>query len=164
MKTLKIYNTLIAQIASESNEYTESAESYAEELAAALQNDDTDLAEYADDYHGATYYKKLHKVTMGIEWIGSKLYGLATCEVDDDWTDDDTAQLKAYLSGQYSDGWGEGFEQREVYSFTETETSEEYDEEAEEYYESGWEVRYDVYISFWQDKNFKIMTEAELKG
>lgn len=43
------------------------------------------------------------------------------------------------------------------------ETSEEYDEEADEYYESEWDVRYDVYISFWQDKNFRLMTEAELK-
>jgi len=164
MKTLKIYNPLIAQIASESNCFTAPAEEYAAELFEALENDDTDLADYADDYHGATYYKKLHKVTMSAEWYGKRLYGLATCEVDDDWTDEDTAQLKEYLSGQYSDGWGEGFEQREVYSYTETETSEEYDEEADEYYESEWDVRYDVYISFWQDKNFRLMTEAELKA
>ena len=164
MKTLKIYNPLIAQIASESNCFTAPAEEYAAELLEALENDDTDLAEYADDYHGATYYKKLRKITMSTEWYGGRLYGLATCEVDDDWTDDDTAQLKEYLSGQYSDGWGEGFEQREVYSYTETETSEEYDEEADEYYESEWDVRYDVYISFWQDKNFRLMTENELKA
>ena len=44
------------------------------------------------------------------------------------------------------------------------ETNEEYNEEADEYYESEWEVRYDVYISFWQDRNFQIMTETELKG
>ena len=30
--------------------------------------------------------------------------------------------------------------------------------------ESEWEVRYDVYISFWQGDNYRIMTEAELKG
>ena len=105
MKTLKIYNPLIAQIASESNCFTAPAEEYAAELFEALENDDTDLADYADDYHGATYYKKLHKVTMSAEWYGKRLYGLATCEVDDDWTDEDTAQLKEYLSGQYSDGW-----------------------------------------------------------
>ena len=164
MKTLRIYNTLIAQIASESDCYNAPAEDYAAELFEALEKDDTDLAEYADDYHGATYYKKLRKVTMSAEWYGGRLYGLATCEVDDDWTDDDTAQLKEYLSGQYSDGWGEGFEQREIASFTETETCEEYDEEADEYYESEWEVRHDVYISFWQGDNYRIMTEAELKG
>ena len=164
MRTLKLYNTLTAFVASEDNSYTTCAEEYADELYEALKNDDTDLAEYADDYHGATYYKKLHKITMSVDWVGRKLYGLATCEVDDDWTDDDTAQLKEYLSGQYSDGWGEGFEQREIYSFKETETSEEYDEEADEYYESEWDVRYDVYISFWQFDNFRIMTEDELKA
>lgn len=100
---------------------------------------------------------------MSTEWVGRKLYGLATCEVNDDWTDEDTAQLKEYLTGQYADGWGEGFEQHEIDSFTEIETCEEYDEEADEYYESEWEVRSDVYISFWQDRNFRIMTEAELK-
>ena len=164
MKTLKIYNTLIAQIASESNCFNAPAEEYAAELFEALEKDDADLAEYADDYHGATYYKKLRKVKMDAEWIGRKLYGVAICEVDDDWTDDDTAQLKEYLTGQYSDGWGERFEQSEIDSYTEVETCEEYDEEADEYYESEWEIRYDVYISFWQDKNFRIMTEAELKG
>ena len=94
MRTLKIYNTLTAFVASEDNSYTTCAEEYADELYEALKNDDTDLAEYADDYHGATYYKKLHKITMSVDWVGRKLYGLATCEVDDDWTDDDTAQLK----------------------------------------------------------------------
>ena len=79
MKTLKIYNPLIAQIASESNCFTAPAEEYAAELFEALENDDTDLADYADDYHGATYYKKLHKVTMSAEWYGKRLYGLATC-------------------------------------------------------------------------------------
>ena len=164
MKTLKIYNTLIAQIASDSNCFTAPVEDYASELFDALEKDSTDLAEYADDYHGATYYKKLRKITMSAEWVGSKLYGLATCEVEDDWTDDDTAQLKEYLTGQYSDGWGEGFEQREIDSYTDTETCEEYDAEEDEYYESEWDVRCFVYVSFWQDKNFRIMTEAELKG
>jgi len=105
MKTLKIYNTLIAQIASDSSCWTAPVEDYASELFDALEKDGTDLAEYAGDYHGATYYKKLRKITMSAEWVGSKLYGLATCEVEDDWTDDDTAQLKEYLTGQYSDGY-----------------------------------------------------------
>ncbi len=47
---------------------------------------------------------------------------------------------------------------------TERETCEEYDEENDEYYESDCDVDYDVYISFWQFENFRIMTESELKG
>lgn len=163
MKTLKIYNTLIATIAGDTNEYNAPAEDYANELYEALKKDGTDLAEYIYEDDGSIY-GKVHKITISADWVNGKLYGLATCEVSDDWTDDDTALLKGYLESQYSDGFGEGFEQREVYSFTETETCEEYDEEADEYYESEWDVRYDVYISFWQFDNFRIMTEAELKG
>ena len=164
MKEIKIYNTLIAMIAGETCEYNAPAEDYADQLHEALENDDTDLAPYADSHHGNTYVSKLHRTKITVEWVGDKLYGVCTALVDDDWTSDDDEQLKDYLTGQYADGWGEGFEQREVDSFTETESSEEYDEEADEYYESEWEVRYDVYISFWQSKGFKIMTEAELNG
>ena len=84
---------------------------------------------------------------------------MAYCTVEDDWTDEDTKQLKDYLSGQYSDGWGEGFEQREFAEFDELE--EFYDDENEEYYEEY--VNYYVYASFWQRDGFRIMTEDELK-
>ena len=163
MKTLKIYNTLIATVAGDNNEHNEPASPYADELFEALKKDDTELAEYIYEDDGSIY-GKVHKITMSADWVDGKLYGLATCEVSDDWTDADTALLKEYLEGQYADGWGEGFEQREIDSYTEVETSEEYDEEADEYYESEWDVRYDVYVSFWQSEGFKIMTEAELKG
>lgn len=59
MKTLKIYPPLIAQTASESDCYSVPAEDYAVELFEALEKENTDLAEYADDNHDATYYKKL---------------------------------------------------------------------------------------------------------
>ena len=164
MNEIKIYNTLLATVASETNEYNAAAEDYADQLFEALEKDDTNLAPYADSHHGSTYVSKLHRTKITVEWIDGKLYAVCTALVDDDWTDDDTAQLKSFLIGQYADGWGEGFEQREIDSYTEVETSEEYDEEADEYYESEWDVRYDVYISFWQSEGFKIMTEAELKG
>ena len=164
MKEIKIYNTLLCSVMSESNDYNEDVRMYAEELAEALRKDDTDLAPYADGYHGETFYKKLRSTKITTEWHDNTLYGLCTATVEDDGTDSDTAELKEYLSSQYADGWGEGFEQREIASFTEWETSEEYDEEADEYYESEWQVRYDVYVSFWQSENFRIMTEAELKA
>ena len=164
MKEIKLYNTLRCSIAGDANEFYGSAEEYANELEEALHFEDTDLAPYADGRHGAHFHEKLRSTKITVEWIGSKLYGLCTATVEDDWTDTDTADLKEYLTGQYVDGWGEGFEQREIASFTETETSEEYDEEPDEYYESEWETRYDVYISFWQDKGYRIMTEAELNA
>lgn len=159
MKELKIYNTLFVQVVSDECHYICDAAVYANEIIEKIKNEDIDLAVYADDYHGDSYYKKLRKITMGIELVGNEYYGLATCQVDDDWTDEDTDQLKEYLSGQYSDGWGEGFEDESLCRFTEME--QDYDEENDEYY--TYELEYDVYVCFWQNMNFKIMTEEELK-
>lgn len=164
MKVIRIYNTLECSIISDSYEYKENAENYENEITKALLNEDTDLAPYADSYHGETFYKKLHQTRITVESIGHKLYGLAECTVTDDWIDSDTKQLKEYLTGQYSDGWGEGFEQREIFHFYETETCEEYDEENDETYESEYDVRCDVYVSFWQSKDYKIMTEDEISA
>lgn len=164
MKTLKIYNTLQVTVMNDTTDWTESAESYIDEINEAIAHEDIDLAEYADEYHGATYYKKLHPIKMGTEFYGDKLYGLAICEVDDDWNDEDTEQLKEYLTGQYADGWGEGFEQREISEWTEEEECEEYDEEEDEYYTEYYDVRYYAYVNFWQCKTFRIMTEDELKS
>ena len=104
MKTLKIYNTLIATIAGDTNEYHAPADDYANELFEALKKDGTDLAEYIYEDDGSIY-GKVHKITISADWVNGKLYGLATCEVEDDWTDADTDLLKAYLEGQYADGY-----------------------------------------------------------
>ncbi len=104
MKTLKIYNTLIATVDGDNNDHDEPANPYAVELFEALKKDDTELAEYIYEDDGSIY-GKVHKITMSCEWYNGKLYGLATCEVSDDWTDADTALLKEYLEGQYADGY-----------------------------------------------------------
>jgi hypothetical protein len=55
-------------------------------------------------------------------------------------TDQEIEILKDYFNGQYSDGWGEGFFQREI------------------------ETSYGVlYLDFWSD-DFYIETEDELKN
>lgn len=164
MKEVKIYNTLAVLICSEDNSWNEDAYFWESEIAEAIEIEEVDLAEYADEYHGSTYYKKLHSIKIGIEDYCGQLYGVATCMVDDDWNEDDTEQLKEYLTGQYADGWGEGFEQREIESYMESEEIEEYDDELEEYYYDTVDTKHYVYCSFWQDKNFRILTESELKG
>lgn len=153
MKTIKIYNTLEVTIQTDVDYWTEAAENYSNEIFEAIEKEDINLAEYADN-------DKVKSITMSVEFYGNKLYGVATCEVTDDF--EDIEWLKNYLTGQYSDGWGEGFEQREISEWIGEEESEEYDED-EGYYTDYYDVRYSAYVNFWQYKNFRIMTEDELK-
>ena len=45
---------------------------------------------------------------------GNKLCGCLTVELKEPLLDDEQTVLCNYISGQYSDGWGEGFEQRDI--------------------------------------------------
>lgn len=157
MKTIKIYNTLQVTIETENNDsWTEPVICWQDAIEDALTAESPNLAQYTD-------CEKIHDITIETERKCGDLYGIAICEVDDDWNDEDTAQLKEYLTGQYSDGWGEGFEQREIESWIEEEEYEEYDDEEDKYYTDYYNVRYYAYVNFWQSKNFRIMTEEELK-
>lgn len=164
MKTIKIYNTLLAQCASNEYDFHCPADDWAEELENALaveMDEDWNLADYTDK--DMPYSKKLHSINISTTWIKGKLHGLATCAVDDDWNEEDTAHLIEYLIGQYADGWGEGFEQREIASYTDEDYCEESyeDEETGEFiYENvPYDVTYYVYVSFWQSENFRIWAE-----
>ena len=59
----------------------------------------------------------LKKVTAAyprIETVGEKAYGVMVCDIEKPLTDQEIKILKDYFSGQYSDGWGEGFSQRGI--------------------------------------------------
>ena len=49
-----------------------------------------------------------------VEVHGNKLCGCLTVELKEPLLDDEQTVLCNYISGQYSDGWGEGFEQRDI--------------------------------------------------
>lgn len=151
MKTVKIYNTLKAHvILNDYDEYNDYANTYEEELKDCLymENKDNNLIKYCN-------VPGVHDIELSVEWYDGILYGVAVCTVDDDWNKE--KELKEYLTGQYADGWGESFEQSPITSFTTLERFE--DEDGEEFYEY---VNNDVYINFYQLRNYKIMTSDEL--
>ena len=56
--------------------------------------------------------RKVRKVTFSAEVRDQKLWGVAECQVASELTPEELTILKEYVSGQASDGFGEGFSNR----------------------------------------------------
>ena len=103
-----------------------------------------------DDPQGLMYYyrqknsmaEKVHSFNFTAEVREGMLWGVAVCEITDDLSEDELALLKEYVTGQASDGFGEGFEQRSL----ELPDGQE------------------GYAHLWQDHNWDIQTEDERFG
>ena len=71
-----------------------------------------DLMQY---YHeDDSVRRKVVSAVPSVEICGNKLCGCLTVELKETLLDDEQTVLCNYISGQYSDGWGEGFEQRDI--------------------------------------------------
>ena len=119
--------------------------------------DGHDLLQYADavdeavkkdiaDFNGnlMQYYReddsvrrKVVRAVPNVDEVNGELVGSLGVDTDAPLTAEEQAVFCAYISGQYSDGWGEGFEQREI----------------------------DVgdgklYVHFWQDHDFELKRDV----
>ena len=83
--------------------------------------------------------RKVRKVTFAAEVRDQKLWGVAECQVTGELTPEELTELKEFVSGQASDGFGEGFEQRDI----------------------PVPDGHDIHAHLWQWENWSIQTEQE---
>ena len=151
---MKFYSPLTADFFP--NDTEDLGDDYSEYEGGPL--DGHDLLQYADavdeavkkdiaDFNGdlMQYYheddsvrRKVVSAVPSVEIRGQKLCGCLTVELREPLNEGEQAALCDYVSGQYSDGWGEGFEQREI----EVEDGK-------------------LYVHFWQEDGFKMTPSFE---
>ena len=127
---MKFYSPLTAEFFPDEPDWED--ESYNEYEGYPM--DGHDLLQYADavdeavkkdiaDFNGdlMQYYHEddsvRHKVVSAVPSVeihGNKLCGCLNVELREPLNEGEQAVLCDYISGQYSDGWGEGFEQRDI--------------------------------------------------
>ena len=109
-----------------------------EEKLESEQNPDFELGDYITDHPTAN--AKLKMAVWSVEEIGGVLYGRIDCRSVESFTAEEIAAIKEGISGQNSDGFGEGFEQREIPT------------------DDG-----DMYVSFWHSgDDYFIYTQEEM--
>lgn len=138
-------------------------EEYFDELKAAVKSDMSDmdeegavgLAEYLNnDLKGL-----VTSIIVDVEKIGENIVSKTTVKAIRELTSQEIEKVKDYITGQFSDGWGEGFEQSPIDEYTTTETDYEDVEVEDGTFESepyDYDVKIEVYAHFWQMENFNI--------
>ena len=85
--------------------------------------------------------EKVASISIDVEEVDGELFGVAVCKVKGSLDPCELEELKEFCVGQYSDGWGEGFEQRPRRT------------------DYG-----GLYVSFWEHDGFFIRTKEEMEA
>ncbi|SHF08013.1 protein of unknown function [Tissierella praeacuta DSM 18095] len=157
-KTMKLYMPLTVRTYEVENDY-----GFSESLNEPLELGNYEIASYIDEildaierdrlpdeiHRGLMHYYnehdsvngKVEKYEFSVEMVGDELLGVAILTLNDDLTMQELEKIKGNITGQASDGWGEGFEQREIKT------------------DIG-----DIYISFWNSGKDWFIKSAEEMG
>ena len=154
LTTLKFYMPLTADLY-ERNEHGELDDSstllegselrgYQDQITAALvksrmpEETERGLMHWYDEADSVD--RKVRSAVFTVEKRDRQLWGVAECRVAGELSDTEMDTLKEFVTGQASDGWCEGFEQREIAV------------------DDGGEL----YVHFWNSDEWSIQTEQEL--
>lgn len=115
----------------------DSANEIAEALKEYTANDENDMAAYYNEDDAVS--EKLTSAVWSVELHGDKLFGRIDCSLKEALTAEETEALRDWLTGQCSDGLGEGFEQQPIDTM------------------DG-----ELFVSFWNSgDDYAMMTESE---
>lgn len=129
--------------------------SYFEELCEAVEDDFEDtmgpsgLAEYLDYEYEKLEDGIINSIMVTVAIKNNKVISIAEVKANRELTPSELEIIKEYISGQYSDGWGEGFEQHAIKYVDEEVEYEDYDEE-----DGSVNIEYEteqteIYAHFW---------------
>ena len=65
-------------------------------------------------YRNPAVSEKVFSAIPSVKEINGELMGVFECQITEELTDNELRDLREYLSGQASDGWGESVEQRPI--------------------------------------------------
>ncbi|NLP35004.1 MAG: hypothetical protein GX359_07380 [Clostridiales bacterium] len=127
LKTMKLYMPLTVTTYEIQNDY-----GYRETLNEPLELGNYEIVDYIDEildaierdklsgevHRGLMHYYdgkdsvngKVEKYEFSVEMVGDELMGVTALTLNDDLNSHELQKIKDYVTGQASDGWGEGFE------------------------------------------------------
>lgn len=126
-----------------------------DEIKEFIEDEKTELAQYIDDRY-ACIKGVVTEIYVGVTLFKGGLCSLTEVTATRELNNEEKIALLDYLTGQFSDGWGEGVEQREFATEVVTEEEECYDEEEDCCYTEEYDVTTHLYLHFWQPKGFML--------